>query len=351
MKATAIYHSLRDDMIKGILPLGTRLPDENTLSQKFGVARKTLRATLSLLEEEGRIKRIRAHGTFVCQPKLKNEEKVISILIPFPDFITNDIFEDSSNYYFFRLFGGAALATAQKGWRIQALPFSRTNDPTDIDYESLECLQEDSRVIVPSLWYKNAFEMFLSRKIRVGLVTDEFSDDLPFAKITTNWIREITQIREMKQKAVTHLFKHEHCKRAVCLCECKEWTLPALSDSFSDICGTLGMFYAEKPLEGAPRSYAPQVATFCKENKADLLIIDSGEFPHPPKNMTYHQYFGLSDDVIIFNRSEEGSYRFNDYYFLTLEPFKAGFDIAHKLMKDSYKPHKFLLQGTLNTPY
>ena len=207
MKVDQIYQKLKNDMITGVLPAGTKLPVEEKLAVEFGCARKTLRAALSKLEKEGRLERLRAHGTFVRPPQLSGEQKVLSILIPYPDFITKNIFSGSAMNYFFRIWGGAALAAMQKGWRLQTIPFSKTNDPSDIDYDSLECLQEDSRLIISSAWYQNAFPLFAQRKVRVGFIFEKVAPYNPLAKYLDQWVHAYTDLGAMKRNVIRYLYE------------------------------------------------------------------------------------------------------------------------------------------------
>lgn len=55
----------RNRIASGRWPVGSRIPNVDTLAQDFGVARETIRQALGLLEREGFVERFRAKGTFV----------------------------------------------------------------------------------------------------------------------------------------------------------------------------------------------------------------------------------------------------------------------------------------------
>ena len=55
-------------LLLGEQRLGTRLPGERVLSERFGVSRMTLRAAMDILIEEGLIFRSARSGTFVVKP-------------------------------------------------------------------------------------------------------------------------------------------------------------------------------------------------------------------------------------------------------------------------------------------
>ena len=332
-------------MVTGILPAGTKLPVEEKLALDFGCARKTLRAALSKLEKEGRLERLRAHGTFVRQPQLSAEQKVLSILIPYPKFISKNLLSNSSVNYFFRIWGGAALAAMQKGWRLQTIPFSKTNDPADIDYESLECLQEDSRLLICSAWYQNAFPLFVQRKVRTGFILEKIEPDAPVAKYLDQWIYTYTDIASMKRNLIHYLYETLHCRRAICLALDLDYPVISMAKPYRQACKEVGMFYAEKRLVGDPSDYARQTAEFRKEMNADVILIQTGSYPLPPDGMTYHEYFQLPDHVQIVSENEESTYHFNDYHIIGGNPFECGYVTTEKLLDDIYVPQKFEVNG------
>jgi len=69
MPNKAKYHTLmehlKDDIVTGRYPAGTRIPSENELTALFGVSRQTVRQALSMLENEGYIEKKRGSGSVV----------------------------------------------------------------------------------------------------------------------------------------------------------------------------------------------------------------------------------------------------------------------------------------------
>ncbi|MBV8500818.1 MAG: GntR family transcriptional regulator [Paucibacter sp.] len=57
---------------------GARLPSERELSERFDVARETLRRCLDELEEEGLLQRKQGAGTFVSAPPVVKEARLLS---------------------------------------------------------------------------------------------------------------------------------------------------------------------------------------------------------------------------------------------------------------------------------
>jgi GntR family transcriptional regulator of arabinose operon len=58
---------LRNRILDGQLPVGTRLPTDNQLAVEYQISRDTVRQALALLADEGLIERVQGRGTFVSQ--------------------------------------------------------------------------------------------------------------------------------------------------------------------------------------------------------------------------------------------------------------------------------------------
>src|SRR5690348_9895270 len=60
-----VYTALRDQIVRGTLAVGTKLPPHTALAIEYGVAPLTMRQVLARLEEEGLVLREHGRGTFV----------------------------------------------------------------------------------------------------------------------------------------------------------------------------------------------------------------------------------------------------------------------------------------------
>ena len=67
---------LRRQILSGNSKAGEKLPGLNELSEKFGVARMTIRQAMDALEDEGLIERYAGKGTFVRQIDLPTRQKL-----------------------------------------------------------------------------------------------------------------------------------------------------------------------------------------------------------------------------------------------------------------------------------
>ncbi|MER3418134.1 MAG: hypothetical protein C4343_03275 [Chloroflexota bacterium] len=68
-----IEEELAERIEAGELAPASRLPTERELSEALGVSRMTVRAALARLEQRGLIRRLQGSGTFVSEPKLRQD--------------------------------------------------------------------------------------------------------------------------------------------------------------------------------------------------------------------------------------------------------------------------------------
>ena len=87
-----VVRDLRDAIESGAYKPGGRLPRETDLARELGVAKKTLRHSLTILEHEGLLIRRRSAGTFVAPEEMRRSrsEASIALLTPGPSAGTTD---------------------------------------------------------------------------------------------------------------------------------------------------------------------------------------------------------------------------------------------------------------------
>lgn len=68
-----IERLLRESLLSGSYPEGSRLPSEPEMAAMFGVSRMTVRQAVQRLVDEGRLNRGRGRGTFVSLPPVQRE--------------------------------------------------------------------------------------------------------------------------------------------------------------------------------------------------------------------------------------------------------------------------------------
>ncbi len=79
--ASPLYHQLmqrlRDDVGRGVYPVGSRIPTEHELEGLYQVSRVTVRRALAELTAEGLLERKQGKGTFVAAPKFSQNLRSI----------------------------------------------------------------------------------------------------------------------------------------------------------------------------------------------------------------------------------------------------------------------------------
>lgn len=74
-----VYNSLYSDIMNNVYLEDNQLPSENTLSEKYGVSRNTLRQALAILCEDGLVIKSQGKGTIIAKRKDSNlNEKIVN---------------------------------------------------------------------------------------------------------------------------------------------------------------------------------------------------------------------------------------------------------------------------------
>lgn len=97
-KKDIVYQSIKFDIISGVFPVGSRLPNELDFARERQVSFLTMRAALKMLEEDGLILRVPRKGTFVRSNRSEElRQKPIRVLVLLPDlrrFDSGDLFNN-----------------------------------------------------------------------------------------------------------------------------------------------------------------------------------------------------------------------------------------------------------------
>lgn len=167
-KQKMIYTYLLE-MFQGSIPQNGRLPSENELAARIGVARRTLRYTLRRLEEEGMIIRTN-HGTFLRSRVKKKEIPPITVLVPCPDYLAATGYW--SSFLLHQMILGAMGAAVKAGTYVVTLPITINNNPNDLDLRQFNHLDEDSMVMTHGVeWAPQLLQTLNERGCRCGLVS------------------------------------------------------------------------------------------------------------------------------------------------------------------------------------
>ena len=106
LKYYKMHHDLQEQIRRGELKNGDRVPSENQLAAAYQVSRQTVRKALAILEQEGYIYAVHGKGTFVSE-RMQPEHKSHNIAV-----VTTYL----SDYIFPRVIQGIEEVLTAKGY-------------------------------------------------------------------------------------------------------------------------------------------------------------------------------------------------------------------------------------------
>lgn len=240
IKTQRFYEELKERINSGKLCPGSRLPRETELAEAHGISRVTVRSALAKLESEQLIKRICGHGTFVQSAPQTD----ITILVPCADWMFQTRL---SGILCSHLVSGVMTACSKYNCRLNAIEFSPTNSPDDVNWRNLSSLGPESRLIVFGFWYKNAFEFLRDRGCRVLVTTAdrnwhlEFNvrnyPDIPLlhGRPPENWSFLTPDLPGAARRATEYLIRECKCRRpALALTDSKLFRDLPLRDGYRE---------------------------------------------------------------------------------------------------------------------
>lgn len=180
-----VRKQIRNEIKKGVLRVGTKMPTERELSQRLKVSRNTVSAAYNDLEQDGALKSYQGKGTFVVEETDILEKKDIKnkILI-FVDLGLEQAFENGMNPEEFL-----------------DLVIQRVNEKKEmmekIEAIYIECNIEQSRVFSKQLSVNsnmNVIALTITDLIQMNEVTKEKIESAEFIITTFNHINEVTNL-------------------------------------------------------------------------------------------------------------------------------------------------------------
>ena len=110
----------------GELKPGDKMYSENRLAELFGVSRQTVRHAIGILEEEGKVSRVRGSGTYVSDPRIRSREhrNRIAVVTTYVD-----------SYIFPKTIQGIEQVLFEKGYSVQ---IAFTNNTVERERSVLE---------------------------------------------------------------------------------------------------------------------------------------------------------------------------------------------------------------------
>lgn len=79
-KYDMVYRDLLEQINRGELTAGAKLPSENELVERYEVSRQTIRQALKLLEDDGCVSKVRGSGSFVQKTLTKIDSNCVAVI-------------------------------------------------------------------------------------------------------------------------------------------------------------------------------------------------------------------------------------------------------------------------------
>ena len=343
MKQNYIYYKIRNEIISGVWGNGDKLPTEIEYSEKFSVARNTLRCAFKMLEDEGFIERVKSKGTFVRLPKVNPEEKNISLLVPCYEYLY------CSPINFMNLMFELIAEAAKVGWRVTPVIFSKTNDPKDIWYENMAHFNPNSRIVINRKWFANYFPNLAGIGASVAFVNNDSNNEDEYSQYTSQWMNFIEEDKTAARKAVNYL-RAQGCRKIALVMPFQDVAENSLKSEFCQYSAKFGLDVVLLNINGG--NNVELLKNFYKQEKFDGLIIHSNEMDWSRQN-SFRSWFGLSSDfpVVAVPMRIENIYAAENIPIIEYRIKEMAKDIVDKLIsgqcipcRKSYAP-RLMLNG------
>jgi len=273
------------------LPPESKIPTEIELAKEFNVSRMTMNKVLSQLVNEGILYRVKRKGTFKKDKRtLLNP---IYFLVPTWDFLTNA----SSNFHK-KLLAGALKEAKILGRKLEILPVNKTNTKGDWDWDAINSIQNNSQVLIPSIWYKDLFHIFDERKCEVVIITGGIWIEEKYRKyLRSNYTIEICR-KTGTENAVLHLAKNGR-KRPLLVYEYEEKLHP-IPEGYKS-----GIQQAELKLDKdlmvflPDRKLIPEIIKSSSKRNFDSIILSTHPTVIPTLNELKKGNLKIPDDISV----------------------------------------------------
>lgn len=278
-KRHELYARLKTELSGAGSPHGRKLPTERDWAKNLGVARRTLRFVLERLERDGVIERYKSRGTFVGGIKKKSVNiPQVNVLLPCAEYLT------AAGPYAFqhrRLVQGAMRGAVETGTQIVTLPVSKSNSPVGIDWQMLDHLNSESRVIMLGCWYKNLFPFLRERKCKVAILAaphpwkEAVGDNPP-----SDWVVTFLDPDYSVRQLAGFLFA-SGCRRVAAVWSLNTNEMDGLR-GFRQACLAAGATFNPACFTGYQDSAFPNLEKIQRQTRFDGLVL-AAAIEHPPR--------------------------------------------------------------------
>ncbi len=335
-KTDFIYQTLKKDILSGKLTPGMQLPPEVELAKSLNVGRITLRSALGRLEAEELVKRIERKGTFV---RLQKQMPSLTLLLPCENFVEKAGYSSIMSTQM--VLNGMIIEAQQSSFQVRTIAVSKSNSIKDIDYDALDVLDENSRIVIIGVWFAPLFEFIRKRKCNVVNITSLSNYTPEIKKLSEDWNIVHFNLENVWEKAA-RLLHAKGCKNVAVATNMPQVPC-AITTGYSRI-------FSQEPdalnidSKDIYENFCTLLQNFYKENNFDGLLLNYTNFSHVPLNN-----FGLPPHVKIIMELAIGvdAPDFAEYFRCPM--YEAGRRAAQILIKNTRKSTTEL-PVKINTP-
>ena len=320
-KTNLVYKTLKNNILSGKLLPGMQLPPETELAKNMNVGRVTLRSAFKKLEAESLVKRIERKGTFV---RLQQSMPSLTLLIPCEDYIEKAGYGSIMTTQM--ILNGMISTAQQHGYQVRTLAVSKSNSINDIDYDALDILDENSKVVIIGVWFKPLFEYLVKKRCNAVNITALSNYTAKMKKLTSAWnfihfgledvwekAAKILQSRGCKHIAIASNSPKAPCAIRTGFMRIFDKNPLAFNitgtDIYSDFCKSLQNFY--------------------EKNNFDGLLLNYTNFSHVPLNN-----FNMPENVKIIMELPVGVDAPDFAEWFRCPVYEAGKQAAQLLIND-----------------
>lgn len=335
-KTEHIYKILKNDIVSGRLTPGMQLPPEVELARKLNVGRVTLRSALSKLEDEKLVNRIERKGTFV---RLQKQLPSLTLLIPCENFV--EVAGYGSIMSTQMVLNGMINEAQHSSYQVRTLAVSKSNNINDIDYDALDILNEDSKVVILGVWFEPLFEFISRKKCKVVNITAPSNYTEKTHKNTRDWNLIHFNLEDIWEKAARIL--HSKGCRNVAIATNSPQLPCAIRTGYSRV-------FAETPKaltlkdKDIYEKFCQSIQDFYQKSNFDGLLLNYTNFSHIPVNN-----FGLPPQVKIIMELAVGVDAPDFAEWFRCPMYEAGRQAAQMLIKNANHQTK-VIPVKINTP-
>lgn len=349
VKRLLLYEAIKEDIASGVYLPGSFLPNELELAVKYGNARDTLRLALAMLEDDRIIELLKGRGRRVCPAGNAPTRPLITFLLPCADFL-------SETYVFAvaqmtrRILKGVSQIAFEYNCRLETVPVSPTNNAHDIDWQRLNFINSDSKILAFGYWYSDLFPLFKKFGCRVAFIENQSYHYKIYADYLKDWA-VLTIDRFNAAKAAVGFLAERGCRRiAMVRCDLDKKDHPSLLGYKAGL-SECGISYAAwlNTLAADDENITGIMADFYKKNKFDAVLLDPYLICRLRTRHSLNCYLGFPENVKIMADFES---IYNQRVFPSLSstdfPYEEiGRIAARRLLEDRFRKEQQAFNGTI----